>query len=181
MTTETAPRRTEIETQARFADGRRARWPPPRPGPVALRVLIAIVFALVIAAATFGVSSAISPTYGSSTQLLVNVNEANGLGVDAISAANQLTAQYVQLVPTDAVLAAPAAKLGMSVGDLRNAISAGSVSQQNLLQINAQGPSASAAQQRAATVSSDLCRSSPVPTARSSIATSARCRASCRP
>jgi hypothetical protein len=154
MTTETEPQLPE--TTPRFPDPFTG-WSPPRQGrKVALRVLIVIAFALAAAGVTYAVSSAISPTYGSSTQLLVNVNEANGLGVDAISAANQLTAQYVQLVPTDAVLGAPATKLGMSVGDLRNAISAGTVSQENLLQINAEGPSASAAEQRAATVTSDF-------------------------
>jgi hypothetical protein len=154
MTTDTAPGLPE--TTPPFADPFTG-WSPPRQGrKIALRVLIVIAFALVAAVATYGVSKAISPTYGSSTQLLVDVNEANGLGVDAISAANQLTAQYAQLVPSDAVLAAPAAKLGMSVGDLRNAISAGTVSQENLLQINANGPSASAAQRRAATVTSDF-------------------------
>lgn len=155
MTTETAPLGTET-TQTEFADRPPAGWPPRRPGRIALRVVIVIAFALVAAAATYGVSSAISATYRSSTQLLVNVNEAGGLGLDAVSAANQLTAQYVQLVPTNAVLAAPAAKLGMSIGDLRNNISAGTVSQENLLQINADGPSASAAQQRATTVTGDL-------------------------
>jgi hypothetical protein len=156
MTIETPSRRTEIDTETRFADRLPAGWLPRRSGRIALRVLIVIVFALAAAGVTYGISSAISPTYGSSTQLLVNVNEANGLGVDAVSAANELTAQYVQLVPTNAVLAAPAAKLGMSVTDLRNNISAGTVSQENLLQINANGPSASAAQQRAAVVTSDL-------------------------
>ena len=154
MTTETAPRTSE--TKRRFSDPFNG-WSPPRQGrKIALRVLIVVVFALVAAGATYAVSKAVAPTYSSSTQLLVNVNEANGLGVDAISAANQLTAQYAQLVPSDAVLAAPAAKLGMSVGDLRNAISAGTVSQVNLMTISAQGPSASAAQQRAATVTSDF-------------------------
>ena len=156
MTTETFPRRTEPETEPRFADRRPADWLPRRPGGIARRVLIVIAVALLAAGVTYGISSAISPTYSSSTQLLVNVNEANGLGFDAISAANQLTAQYVQLVPSDAALAVPAAKLGMSVGDLRNNVSAGTVSQQNLLQINANGPSASAAQYRAATVTNDF-------------------------
>jgi uncharacterized protein involved in exopolysaccharide biosynthesis len=156
MTTETFPRRNETQKERRFSDRPPPGWLPGRPGRLGRLVLIVVAFALAVALVTYGISSAISPTYRSSTQLLVNVNEANGLGVDAITAANDLTAQYVQLVPTDAVLATPAAKLGMSVGDLRNDISAGTVSQENLLQINADGPSASAAQHRADTVSSDF-------------------------
>ena len=41
------------------------------------------------------------------------------------SASNSLTAQLVQLSPTDAVLAAPAEQLGMSVSALRSAVSVG--------------------------------------------------------
>lgn len=155
MTFEATPTITEPGV-ARFDDGRPGRHSPHPPPRNAVRILIVAVFAVAVGAATYFVSGAISPTYRSSTQLLVNVNESTGLGLDSVSAANQLTAQYVQLVPTDAVLARPAAQLGLSVSDLRNDISAGTVAQENLLQINANGPSASTAQQRAAIVTTDF-------------------------
>jgi capsular polysaccharide biosynthesis protein len=125
---------------------------PSRTRSTVLRAVIATLLAVVVAIATYFIASGVTATYQSSSQLRVIVNEATGLGSDSITASNQLTAQLVQLVPTDAILTPPAATLGMSVSSLRSNISAGSVAQQNLLQITADGPSAGGAQQRAALV-----------------------------
>jgi capsular polysaccharide biosynthesis protein len=115
-----------------------------------------MVFAVGVAGATYGISTAVSPTYQSSAQLRIVVNEANGLSQDALQASNALTAQLVQLLPTDATLTAPAQGLGMSLSALRSSISVGSVGQQNILQITANAPSAAQARDRAATVARDF-------------------------
>jgi capsular polysaccharide biosynthesis protein len=117
---------------------------------------LVVVVAALVAGATYAVATAISPSYESSAQFRISVNEGAGLSQDALLASNSLTAQLVQLLPTDAVLAAPARQLGMSVSALRGALSVGSVAQQNLLQITASGPSAAAARRRAGTVADDF-------------------------
>src|SRR6185437_9559335 len=87
---------------------------PKRSKPWLLWAAVA-VFAVLVAGATYVVSNSISPTYESSAQFRISVNESAGLSQDALLASNSLTAQLVQLLPTDAVLAAPAEQLGMSV------------------------------------------------------------------
>jgi capsular polysaccharide biosynthesis protein len=117
-----------------------------------LAVVVVIVFAALIALATYFVSNSISPTYRSSTEVRVSVVGSSGLGQDSLLGANQLTAQLVQLVPTDAILAVPAQRLGTSISKLRSSVSAGSVAQQNLLQISATAGTSAGARQRAADV-----------------------------
>jgi glycosyltransferase involved in cell wall biosynthesis/capsular polysaccharide biosynthesis protein len=147
MSTQTLPKleaEPDVPQEAevpRAASGR--RWP---------RVLLAVIFAVVVAGATYGISTAVSPSYQSSAQLRVVVNEANGVSQDALQASNDLTAQLVQLLPTDAILTAPAKQLGMSLSALRSSVSVGSVAQQNLLQVTANAPSAAQARHRVATV-----------------------------
>jgi capsular polysaccharide biosynthesis protein len=119
-------------------------------------IAIVLLIACGVSLATYAISSGLSATFRSSTQLRVQVDEASGLGSDSLLASNELTAQLVQLVPTQAVLAKPAAQLGVSVATLRSSISAGSVAQQNLLQITAEAPSAAQAQLRASTVTKDF-------------------------
>ena len=131
-----------------------AERPPVKSRRIWRNVALAAIFAVVVALATYGISSAVSPTYQSTAQLRIVVNEANGLGQDSLQASDDLTAQLVQLVPTDSVLTAPARQLGMSVSALNSSLSVGTVAQQNLMQITADAPSASEAQRRAATVTS---------------------------
>jgi capsular polysaccharide biosynthesis protein len=71
------------------------------------------------------------------------------LGQDSVLGANQLTAQLVQLTPSDVVLAVPAAQLGLSTSALRGALSVGTVAQQNILQISTTAGSGADAQARA--------------------------------
>lgn len=118
--------------------------------------VIGVAFAVVVGAATYAISSAVPATYQSSTQVQITVNASSGLGQDSTLASNSLTAQYVQLATTDAVLGRPAAQLGLSISALRSNLSVGTVAQQNLLQISARARSADEAQRRAAVVTRDF-------------------------
>lgn len=117
-----------------------------------VRIAIAAVVVVLVGAVTYEVANRVPATYKSSSELQVTVNGAAGLGQDSIQASNLLTAQLVQLLPTNAVLASPAATLGMSPSALQSAVSVGSVAQENLLQISATGTSPAQAEQRAAAV-----------------------------
>lgn len=144
------------------ANGARApRKPVPDVAPPRQRgrwagALIALVVAVAAGVLTYVISSAVSATYKSSTQVQVTVNEPNGLGQDSVLAGNQLTAQLAQLLPTDAVLSRPAIVLGLSTSKLRSALSVGSVAQQNILQISTTASSPSAAEARATAVTAGL-------------------------
>lgn len=160
------------EAEAAYAPGPRAvtTTEPPRerehvsaPGPARRsglprwgRFLVAGLAAVAIAVLTFVVSNAVSATYKASAQLRVTVNGSNGLGQDAVLGANQLAAQLVQLAPTDAVLSRPASQLGLSTSRLRNALSVGTVAQQNIVEISATGSSKAQAEQRATVATSGL-------------------------
>ena len=111
-----------------------------------------LVAAIIIAVLTFVISNGVTATYRASTQVQVSVAGQNGLGQDSVLGANQLTAQLVQLTPSDAVLGAPAAQLGLSTSTLRSAVSAGALAQQNILQISATANSSADARERANTV-----------------------------
>ncbi len=119
-------------------------------------LLVALVIALIAGTLTYEVSARVAPTYRSSAELRVTVNGASGLGTDSLTAANDLTAQLVQVASTSVVLQRPAADVGMSASTLASSISVGSVSQQNLLAISAEAPSALAAQKRAVAVVNGL-------------------------
>jgi capsular polysaccharide biosynthesis protein len=150
-TTQTTPR-IEADPGGSYM----AERPPVKSRRIWRNVALAAIFAVVVAVATYRISSAVSPIYQSTAQLRIVVNEANGLGQDSLQASDDLTAQLVQLVPTDSVLTAPARQLGMSVSALNSSLSVGTVAQQNLMQITANAPSASEAQRRAATITSDF-------------------------
>lgn len=128
------------------------RVPARNPRGLGLRIAIATVAVVLAGVITYAVSSSVPATYKSTSELRVSVNGSTGLGQDSIQASNELTAQLVQLLPTNAVLANPAAKLGMSPSALQSTVSVGSVAQENLLQVSATGSSPAQAQQRAATV-----------------------------
>jgi hypothetical protein len=110
---------------------------------------VVLVVAVVVAALTYVISNSVSATYRASTQVQVSVPGQNGLGQDSVLGANQLTAQLVQLAPSDAVLDGPATLLGISSSALRGALSVGAVAQQNILQISATAGSSAGAQARA--------------------------------
>lgn len=134
-------------------------YPPADPAPrsrIWLRLAVALVVALLAAGLTFVISDSVSATYRASTQLQIAVAGQNGLGQDAVQGANQLTAQLVQVGPSDAVLSGPASALGMSTSDLRGVLSFGAQAQQNILQISATAGSKAQAQARAAAVTAAL-------------------------
>ncbi|HZU39713.1 MAG TPA: hypothetical protein VE992_01605 [Solirubrobacteraceae bacterium] len=120
------------------------------------RAGFALAAALVAAVLTYAISSAVAGTYRASTQLRVTVDGPAGLGQDSVLAGNQLTAQLVQVLPTDAVLSRPAAQLGLSTSKLRSTLSVGSVAQQNIIQISETGSSKAQAERRANAVTAGL-------------------------
>ena len=153
--TPTAVRTTDERDQLNMTNG---RVPPPRARGRALRIAVAFVVVVLAGAVTYAVSSSVPASYKASSELRVSVNGSNGLGQDSIQASNELTAQLVQLLPTNAVLAKPAASLGMTPSALQSAVSVGSVAQENLLQISATGSSPAQARQRASTVTTAFLR-----------------------
>ena len=115
-----------------------------------------LAIAVLAGAVTYAISSRITPTYRSTAELRVTVNGSAGLGTDSLTAANDLTAQLVQVATTNAVLQSPAASLGMSVSQLASHVSVGSVSQQNVLAVSADATTAALARQRATAVARGL-------------------------
>ena len=146
---------TDERDQLNMTNG---RVPPPKARGRALRIAVAFVVVVLAGAVTYAVSNSVPATYKASSELRVSVNGSNGLGQDSIQASNELTAQLVQLLPTNAVLAKPAASLGMTPSALQSAVSVGSVAQENLLQISATGSSPAQARQRASTVTNAFLR-----------------------
>jgi uncharacterized protein involved in exopolysaccharide biosynthesis len=114
----------------------------------------AIVVAAAVAAGilTYVISNTVTPTFTSSAELRIVVGGTSGLGEDSVVASNDLTAQLVPLVSTNKVLDAPASSLGLSPSALKSVVSAGSVAQQNLLQISANASSAAESERIARTV-----------------------------
>lgn len=133
---------------------------PPEPGAPGRRTFEHVAFVVIVALAaaviTYVVASVVPATYKASSQLRMTVNGSSGLGQDAVTGGNSLAAQVVQLAPSDAVLSGPATRLGMSVGKLRDALTAGTIAQQNIVQVSTTGSSEAQAEQRASTVTSAL-------------------------
>lgn len=154
MTTETTYKTPHTITNHASGNGNHA-GNAPKPPPLSrfsVRFGLVAAFAVIVAVVTYAVSSAAPAAYKASSEVRVSVNENNGLSQDSLQAANLATAQDVQLIPTDAVLAGPAAKLGTTPSALSGVISVGSVAQQNLVQISGSGSTPAQAQQRAAEV-----------------------------
>ncbi len=111
---------------------------------------------VLITAVTFGVSSAIPPTYSSNANVLVSAVAPTGLTKDAVDASNDLASQYAQLVNSSGVIAPAARALEMPPSTLGSSISAGTVAAQNIVAITATAPNALAAQRRANAVASQF-------------------------
>lgn len=121
-----------------------------------LRLGLALIVAALVALVTYLISNSVSATYRASTQLQISIAGQNGLGQDAVQGANQLTAQLVQVAPSDLVLDDPATRLGMTTSALRAALSVGAQAQQNILQISTTAGSRGDAQARATAVTDAL-------------------------
>ena len=96
-----------------------------------------LLAAIVAGAAAYGVSNLMQETFRSSTIVRISVAPGASTAQDAISASNDLSQQYAQLVSSDAVVKRAAAKLAVPVGDLSGQVSAGTVQDQNLVRIQA--------------------------------------------
>lgn len=142
-----APARKDARRPDPGAPPRKRRWGPVR------RAIIVFGVALFAGVLTLLISEHITPTYSSSSELRIVVGGVDGLGQDSLLASNDLAAQLVQLISTNKVLTAPALTLRIPVSKLRTEISAGTVAQQNLLQITAQASSAAESERVAKVVS----------------------------
>jgi capsular polysaccharide biosynthesis protein len=109
-----------------------------------------ILLATALAAgAAYAGCSVLPPTYESKATLRVVVHSGTGVTQDAVLASNDLAVQYAPLVRSSAVLGPAAARLGPSGKSLSQAISTGTVGDQNLMAVSAQGGSQREAQRRA--------------------------------
>jgi capsular polysaccharide biosynthesis protein len=115
-------------------------------------VLVAIIAG---AAATYG-GRVLPSSYSSSAVIGVRMQQTAGVPNETLLAANQLASQYAQLATANSVIAAAAKDLKMSSGVLSQAISAGTVSQLNLIRVSSTADSPAEAQRRANAVSRAL-------------------------
>ncbi|MDX6647625.1 MAG: hypothetical protein QOK40_3352 [Miltoncostaeaceae bacterium] len=109
----------------------------------AKRLILAV--AAVCGVLTLVVSMLVPATYSSSATVRVSFPPALGGLRDTVLASNDLASQYAQLVTSTPVVDDAARRLGISSSNLRGAISAGTVADQNLISLSAQGSSAAEA------------------------------------
>jgi capsular polysaccharide biosynthesis protein len=119
--------------------------------------LVALVLAAIAAAAVYAVGSSLPVSYESSAALRVRAPGGSGSS-DNVLAANELASQYAQYVRSAGVMGPAAKRVGMPPGELRNAINAGTASDQNVLEIKASADDAQAARLRANAVSAAFIR-----------------------
>ncbi len=159
--TDDLTRRSRTRAPVRSADP--AVGPEPGPAPTdsfevlwAAKVWIAAI-AVLLAGATYVASSLIGPTFESSAVVQVTSPRTSGSGTsDAITASNDLAAQYAQLASTQPVIAIAVKQLGAPGAGLAAAVSASTVANQNLVRITSQAPTADAARARADAVAGAL-------------------------
>jgi len=96
-----------------------------------------ILAAIVAGGAAYGISHVIQETFRSSTIVRISVPPGSSSSQDAISASNDLSQQYAQLVSSDAVVNRAAKALKVPASDLSGQVSAGTVQDQNLVRIQA--------------------------------------------
>jgi hypothetical protein len=111
------------------------------------RALILAPF--VIAAVVFVVSSLLPSTYSSSALVRVSVVSPQGVTDPSVAAENDVASQYALLGQTSRVIDPAAAALGVPSGRLSSAVSVGTASGRNLIDVRATAPTASAATRRA--------------------------------
>jgi capsular polysaccharide biosynthesis protein len=120
----------------------------------AKRLIIGV--ALVAGALTYFACSLISPTYRSSATIRVMVQPVGSAISDSVTASNDIAKQYLQIVDSTPVIQQAAGQLHMSPGVLSSAVSAGTVSDQNLVSVSSDGPTPSDAANRANSVASSF-------------------------
>jgi uncharacterized protein involved in exopolysaccharide biosynthesis len=105
--------------------------------------------ATLAAAAAAGIASRLPPTYSASTLVRVVAQANGGSGQDVVLASNNFASQYAELVDSSPVIAAAARKLGVPPNEIRNGLSAGTVSGQNLVRVSAEAEKPEIATRRA--------------------------------
>jgi capsular polysaccharide biosynthesis protein len=114
------------------------------------RLGFALVLApFVIAAVVFVVSSSLPSTYSSSALVRVSVVSPQGVTDPSVAAENDVASQYALLGQTSRVIDPAAVTLGVPAGTLSSAVSVGTTSGRNLIDVRATAPTAAAATQRA--------------------------------
>ena len=123
----------------------------PKTPALPLRVLLLCLLVSVVAAGVaYAVGDAITKTYQASGTIRVDVPTQAGIDDSNVTAANDLASQYAPLVAEDPVAALTAKRLGVSAQTLHNQLTGSTVSAENILQVTANGGSASEAESRAA-------------------------------
>ena len=122
-----------------------------------LRIFIALVVALVAAAAVYFVAASLPVSYESSASLRVRAPGGTGSS-DNVLAANELASQYAQYVRSDGVIRPAAARAGIDSGLLREAVTAGTAGDQNVLNIKVRADDPEASRLQANAVSGAFVR-----------------------
>jgi uncharacterized protein involved in exopolysaccharide biosynthesis len=129
----------------------------PRRNRPLLRLFIALVVALVAAAAVYQIGTTLPVSYESSASLRVRAPGGAGSS-DSVLAANELASQYAQYVKTDDVIKPASERAGVSPGELRDSVSAGTAGDQNVLSIKVRASTPEAARTQANAVSAAFVR-----------------------
>ena len=111
--------------------------------------------AVLIAAATFGISRSVPGTFSASADVLIAAKSITA-SVDSVSGSNSLAAQYAQLAGTAGVLTSAAARTQEPIGALTDATRASTLANTNIVRITVTAGSAGDAEKRAAAVSAAL-------------------------
>ncbi len=127
----------------------RASVPPTRWRAIWLARWIIIGAAVIAAALAVAVSQVIPKRFSASAIVRITLPQSAGLSEQSVQAANDLASQYTQIATAGPIVEKAAAKLGSAGAGLSAAISASTVSSENLVQLSARGNSAGVASARA--------------------------------
>jgi capsular polysaccharide biosynthesis protein len=114
-----------------------------------------LLAAIVVAGATYGISSQISPQYQASSTVQVALLGGNASS-EGVQASNDLASQYAQIVDSDPVIQAVSKRLGEPTSELRANLSGGTVNDQNLIAVRADAGQAQEATRRATAAAREL-------------------------
>jgi capsular polysaccharide biosynthesis protein len=123
--------------------------PPTRSSSVWRAKWIILLVAVVAAGATYGVSRLIPERYKGTSLVRVTAQPSDAPPSDVVQASNDLASQYAQLVNTPPVIRGAERILHAPAGSLNGKVSAGTVSDQNLISVEGQADTPNAASRRA--------------------------------
>jgi capsular polysaccharide biosynthesis protein len=129
---------------------------PRRNRPI-LRLLIALVAGIAAAAVVYQVCTSLPVHYESSASLRVRAPGGAGSS-DNVLAANELASQYAQYVRSAGVINPAAERAGVSPGVLRDAVTAGTAGDQNVLSIKVRADTPETSRTQANAVSASFIR-----------------------